>query len=130
MSEEKAKTSQEAETEAYLAKIRKTIAESSALVMEAELRVAETDRFLAEQGLTREQLLNFKFSPEQKLAVNEELRRRGLPTIEDDMFPAEEPVSQESVGRPVTPNFEAGDVEVDVRDRHRKFGMMMKQFKI
>lgn len=120
----------EAESKAYIEKIRKTIAESSALIDQAEMRIAETDRFLSEHGMTREQLMNFKFTPEQKLAVNEELRKRGLPAIEDDVFSAEYLVTQESVGRPATPNFEAGDVEVDIKDRHRKFGIMMKPFKI
>ena len=44
------------ELDAYLAKIRKTIADSRALVAKAELRFAETDRFLESQGLTREQV--------------------------------------------------------------------------
>ena len=39
--------------EAYLARIRKTIADSNAMVSQVELRIAETDRLLAEQGLTR-----------------------------------------------------------------------------
>ena len=72
------------EIEELLARTRKNIAESRELVSQVELRIAETDRFLAQHGLTREQVLNFRFSAEQKLAVNEELKRMGLPPIEDD----------------------------------------------
>lgn len=79
--EEKAKRD---EIEELLARTRKNIAESRELVSQAELRIAETDRFLAKQGLTREQVMNMRFTPQQKLAVNEELRRLGLPPIEDD----------------------------------------------
>ena len=72
------------EIEELLARTRKNIAESRELVSQAELRIAETDRFLARHGLTREQVMNLRVSREQKLAVNEELRRMGLPPIEDD----------------------------------------------
>ena len=46
------------EVEEYLAKIRQTITQSENLIAEAELRMAETDRFLESQGLTREQVLS------------------------------------------------------------------------
>ena len=72
------------EIEELLARTRKNIAESRELVSQAELRIAETDRFLAEQGLTREQVMNMRFTPAQKLAVSEELQRMGLPPVEDD----------------------------------------------
>lgn len=73
-----------AEVEAYLAKIRKTVADSQAAIDAAQLRLRETDRLLESQGLTREQVLSFKITPAHRLAVNEELRRRGLPPLEDD----------------------------------------------
>ena len=57
-------TDQERDIDAYLARIRKTIADSNALVSQAELRIAETDRLLSEQGLTREQVMAFRFSGE------------------------------------------------------------------
>ena len=125
-------TDQERDIDAYLARIRKTIAESNSLVSQAELRIAETDRLLAEQGLTREQVMAFRFSGEQKLMVNEELRRRGLPPIEDE---ADDGISaglvdNSSVGRPAMPNFEAGDAQGDLENRQRKFGMMMKPFQL
>ena len=118
--------------EAYLARIRKTIAESNELVSQAELRIAETDRMLVEQGLTREQVMAFKFTGEQKLMVNEELKRRGLPPIEDDEADglASGLADDFTAGRPVLPNFEAGDAQTDLENRQKKFGMMMKPFQL
>ena len=118
--------------EAYLARIRKTIADSNAMVSQAELRIAETDRLLAEQGLTREQVLAFRFSGEQKLMVNEELKRRGLPPIEDDEIDGLADGLRDDVtsSRPAMPNFEAGDAQGDLENRQRKFGMMMKPFQL
>ena len=72
-----------AEVKEYLAKIRKTVADSQAAIDAAQLRLKETDRLLESQGLTREQVLNFQITPAHRLAVNEELRRRGLPPLED-----------------------------------------------
>ena len=71
-----------AEMDAYLARIRKTIADSQNLVSQAELRIAETDRMLEQHGLTREQVMAMKFSDAQLEAVNEELKRRGLDPLE------------------------------------------------
>ena len=118
--------------EAYLARIRKTIADSNAAVSQAELRIAETDRLLAAQGLTREQVLGFQFTGEQKLAVNEELKRRGLPPIEDDDLDDISAGLRDDLmaGRPALPNFEAGDVQSDLENRQKKFGMMMKPFQL
>ena len=118
--------------EAYLARIRRTIADSGALVSQAELRVAETDRLLAEQGLTREQVMGFRFSGEQKLVVNEELKRRGLPPIEDDEKDGIADGLRDDLpaGRPAMPNFQAGDAQDDLENRQRKFGMMMKPFQL
>ena len=120
------------DVEAYLARIRKTIADSNAMVSQAELRIAETDRLLAEQGLTREQVMGFKFSGEQKLMVNAELKRRGLPPIEDDDIDgiADGLRDDQFSGRPAVPNFEAGDAQGDLENRQRKFGMMMKPFQL
>ena len=77
----------QSDTEAYLARIRKTIADSERLVEAARLRIAETDRMLEKQGLTREQVMNFRFSPEQREAVNRELAMKVFSlkalTIED-----------------------------------------------
>ena len=116
----------------YLARIRKTIAESEALVAQTELRMRETDRLLESQGLTREQVLSLRFSKEQKLAVNEELKRRGLPPIEDDGadVPPPDPDAPAPVGVPAAPAFAARDSQGDLDNRQKKFGMMMKPFSI
>ena len=115
----------------YLARIRKTIAESEALVAQTELRMRETDRLLESQGLTREQVLGLRFTREQKLMVNEELKRRGLPPLEDDGAEADDdPSAPAPVGIPAAPNFAVHDSQGDLENRQRKFGMMMKPFSI
>ena len=115
----------------YLARIRKTIAESEALVEQAELRMHETDRLLESQGLTREQVMSLRFTREQKLAVNEELKRRGLPPLEDDGAEIDDdPDAPAPVGIPAAPNFAAGDSQGDLANRQKKFGMMMKPFSL
>ena len=112
------------ELDAYLAKIRKTIADSRSLVAQAELRFAETDRLLERQGLTREQVMAMNFTDGQREAVNRELERRGMEPLEfaDDApeAPAEPP---SAVRRPVD---EGGELE----NRRMKFSMMMKPFRI
>ena len=116
----------------YLARIRKTIAESEALVAQTELRMRETDRLLESQGLTREQVMSLRFSNEQKLAVNEELKRRGLPPIEDEGgdLPPPDPDAPAPVGVPAAPAFAAPDTQGDLENRQKKFGMMMKPFSL
>ena len=119
------------ELDEYLARIRKTIAESEALVQQTELRMAETDRLLESQGLTREQVLAFRFTKEQKLAVNEELKRRGLPPLDDaDDEPAPDPDAPAPVGIPAASNVPVADSQGDLENRQKKFGMMMKPFSI
>ena len=71
------------EIEETLARARKTVAESRALMEQVDLRIQETDRFLAKQGLTREQLSHFRFTKDQRILANEQLKRMGLPPIED-----------------------------------------------
>ena len=116
----------------YLARIRKTIAESEALVAQTELRMRETDRLLESQGLTREQVMSLRFSNEQKLAVNEELKRRGLPPIDDfgDDVPPPDAGVDAPGGVPAAPNFAARDSQGDLENRQKKFGMMMKPFSL
>ena len=122
--------------EAYLAGIRKTIADSNAVVAQAELRIQETDRMLAQQGLTREQVLAMQFSPDQVRAANEELRRRGMEPFDDEAV-AMLTQPQNQVGDSVTevasdsplagPDAASG---TELENRQRKFGMMMKPFQI
>ena len=118
----------EKSTEAYLARIRKTIEESNRLVEQAGLRIRETDRLLEQQGLTREQVMAMRFSDAQIEAANEELKRRGLDPLE----------KWESSGLTEQEEFAVGrspsDVEVspdtELAERQKKFGMMMKPFQI
>ena len=118
------------ETEAYLARIRKTIAESSRLVEQAGLRIAETDRMLEQQGLTREQVMDFRFSDEQREAVNRELVRRGMEPLEweDEQYARQETVEEARAAHLPPSQDIASDGEL--AERQRKFGMMMKPFQI
>lgn len=117
------------EVEAYLAKIRKSVAEANRLIEKTELRMAETDRLLASQGLTREQVRNFKFTPEQRAVVNRELVKNGMAPLDDD--------DEDDDGRGEL--IRAGDMQMpeqtlspgeELSERRQKFGMMMKQFVI
>ena len=120
------------EIQEYLAKIRKTVAESEAMAQQVELRLQETDRLLASQGLTREQVLSFKFTDEQRELVNRELQRRGLGRLDfvthegfdeltdamrakSDDVPAPEPESQP---------------RDEVEERADRFRMMMREYRV
>ena len=111
----------------YLARIRKTIADSKNMVAQAELRIAETDRMLERQGLTREQVMAMHFSDAQIEAANEELKRRGLDPIEkwtmDDYEASDEPHVSSLASEDFAP-------DAELAERQRKFGMMMKPFQI
>ena len=115
----------------YLARIRKTIADSNNLVSQVELRIAETDRMLEQHGLTREQVMAMKFSDAQLEAVNDELKRRGLDPLEkwymdDHEMPGEDPsIEGSALDSEVT-----GMSGAELENRQRKFGMMMKPFQI
>lgn len=118
------KTKDELEMDAYLAKIRKTIADSKSLVAQAELRVAETDRFLEGQGLTREQVMAMSFTDSQREAVNRELARLGMePLAFDDVEPAAEDEAPSAVRV-------SADEGSELENRRMKFSMMMKPFRI
>ena len=121
----------------FLAHIRKTIADSENLVSQAELRIAETDRMLERQGLTREQVLNLRFSESQMEAANAELKRRGMDPLEkwsgmedspaDAIRPASDYANAASAS---TPSDNASTPDSDLENRQKKFGMMMKPFQI
>ena len=124
-------STEDRDVKAYLARIRKTIADSRNLVSQAELRIAETDRMLERQGLTREQVMAMTFSDAQLEAVNAELERRGLDPLEkwtmnDRAAADEEPSIKANASYAVEPA--ASDAELE--NRQRKFGMMMKPFQI
>jgi hypothetical protein len=118
------------EIDAYLARIRRTIAESNDLVGKVELRIAETDRMLAKQGLTREQVLAFDFTDAQREAVNRELARRGLDPIGETG-----PAGDGGAPRPVDafappPPPPAAEDGGELALRRAKFSMMMKPFRL
>ena len=124
--------------QAYLARIRKTIADSHSLVAQAELRIAETDRMLEQQGLTREQVMAMHFSEAQMEAVNSELKRRGLTPMEKwQMEPEERLAAAHGSWRDPRDDSDAGlaspdaaSSDAELENRQRKFGMMMKPFQI
>ena len=120
------------DTDAYLARIRKTIADSEMLVEAARLRIAETDRMLEKQGLTREQVMNFRFSPEQREAVNRELVRNGLDPIEawEEDLVASEDVRRETLDASRASSLASDSPDGELAERQRKFGMMMKPFQL
>ena len=88
------------DTDAYLARIRKTIEASNRLVEQVGLRIRETDRMLEQQGLTREQVMAMHFSEAQMEAANAELKRRGLDPIEKWEHDGLTAPEEFSVGRP------------------------------
>lgn len=119
----------EREMNEYLARIRKTIADSQAIVSQAELRIAETDRLLEQQGITREQLLAMRFSEEQRQLVNAELERRGLQPLSDEDF-GDGPDTG-TLASDYAPLAGGTPTDGDELERRRqKFGMMMKPFQI
>lgn len=124
-------------TQAYLARIRRTIEESERMVEAVKLRMAETDRMLEKQGLTREQVLNFSFSPEQRELVNRELARNGMEPLEDDESHAESQRDRErrdfsdfSASSALSASLRETNQSSELAERQRKFGMMMKPFQI
>ena len=77
------------EAEAHIAAARSMIARSGKLLEEYELRRAETDRYLASRGITREEALAFKVPEEMRERVEAELRRReGATSADADFFSA------------------------------------------
>ncbi len=120
------------DVEAYLAGIRKTIADSNAVVAQAELRIQETDRMLAQQGLTREQVLAMQFSDEQVRAANEELKRRGMAPLDDEAVAmlTQPPSNADTPPIPQSPIPPLSSSDAELENRQRKFGMMMKPFQI
>ena len=114
-----------------MSKIRKTVSESEAMIEQVERRIAQTDELLAEHGISREQLLQIKPTPEQMEAVNDELRRRGLEPIEELDLPAVDAYPE--LGRAAEPNFESpefisGDDELE--NRKRTFNTMMHNWRL
>ena len=129
----------DAETEAYLARIQRTVSESKALLSQIELRMAETDRMLEAHGMTRAQVEAMTFTDEQKAAVNAELKRRGMAPLEfDDNSVSSEIESASDRNATKTPHsgdlsdqhFDSADSKEDLENRRRKFNVMMNGIKL
>jgi len=117
------------ECEAYLAKINKTVTDARALVDAAKLRIAETDRMLEKQGLTREQLKAMRVTPEQMALVQAELKRRGLPPLEDpEELDALQDQVEESRAKILADEEPKGAAALE--NRTRKFGSMMQEYRL
>lgn len=120
--------------EAYLARIRKTISDSKDLVAQAELRIAETDRMLERQGLSREQVMQMQFSEAQIEAVNAELKRRGMDPLEKWTNADERNLNDERLDDEIRSfnmqSSSSSSSDSELAERQRKFGMMMKPFQI
>lgn len=120
------------EMQECLAKIRKTVSRSEAMIEQVERRVAETDRLLEEQGITREQLRRIRPTPEQVEAVNEELRSRGLEPLEALGPPPAAKDGYPEFGRVAEPNFlpEFISGAEELENRRRKFNTMMQSCRL
>ena len=122
-----------ANVETYLARIRRTVAESRELMSQVDLRMAETDRMLESQGLTREQVEAMQVSEEQLAAVNEELKRRGMEPMDFGDIRRKAAIEDRRLtgeGRAAEPNLDAGDTKEDLENRRRKFNVMMSNLKL
>ncbi len=125
-------TEGEKDIQAYLARIRKTIADSKSVVSQAQLRMAETDRMLEKQGLTREQVMSMHFTEAQLEAVDAELKRRGLDPLErwDELERARAGDAQALAPSRAVDIEPTSGIDDEVAYRQKKFGMMMKPFQI
>ena len=101
----------EKDVEEYLARIRKTIADSERVVSQAALRM---------------QVMAMHFSEAQIESVNAELRRRGLDPLERWALAGEEPPAETPPPQPDEPP----STDAELENRQRKFGMMMKPFQL
>ena len=118
------------ELDQYLAKIRKTVSESEAVIEQVERRVAQTDELLSRYGISREQLRQIKPTPEQVEEVNEELRRRGMDPIDYEPPPVD---AYPELGRAAEPNFESPEFasgEDELENRKHKFNTMMQNWRL
>ena len=123
---------QQDDIQQHLDMIRKTIADSKAMVDKVQLRIQETDRLLAAQGLTREQVMGFQFTDEQRELVNRELERRGLTPLD---FSSPEGFDQKtdqvrSGAEGVDTLDRPTEAMVDLDERASRFKMMMNAYRV
>lgn len=117
------------EVKAYLARIRKTVEASKALMESVDLRLKETDRLLEAQGLTRDEVRKMRFTPEQRARANEELERMGLDPIDEVKAKTDFEFNREDYLERFVDSADAEDESV-VESRQRKFGTFMQQFRL
>ena len=121
----------DAETKAYLDKIARTVAESKAIISQVELRMAETDRMLASQGLTREDVQTMTFTPEQLNAVNRELKRRGMAPLDaEEILNRQEDTQVAGDGAAAESRQATETPEENLGNRQKKFSMMMNKLRL
>ena len=123
---------QQDDVQKHLDMIRKTIADSKAMVQKVELRIQETDRLLASQGLTREQVMGFQFTDEQRELVNRELERRGLAPLSfsspEGFDLKTDQLRSAADGAPTDDG--PGRPAVDLDERASRFKMMMNPYRV
>lgn len=117
------------EVKAYLARIRKTVEASKALMESVDLRLKETDRLLEAQGLTRDEVRKMRFTPEQRARANEELERMGLDPIDEVKAEADFEFNREDYRERFVDSADVEDESV-IESRQRKFGTFMQQFRL
>jgi len=128
------------EVQEYLAKIKRTVAESEAMIEAVQLRIAETDRLLAANGLSREALAQWRPpAGQQRLAINEVLRKNGLPPLEEDECAADFDAATEQLraerregaaSRQDAAGDGASGTDDATAERQRKFRNFMRDYRI
>lgn len=114
---------------AYLARIKKTVDASKALMESVDLRLKETDRLLEAQGLTRDDVRKMHFTPEQRARANEELERMGLDPIEESGTETEFDFNRDEYREHLADSADIEDESV-LAARQRKFGTFMQEFRL
>lgn len=117
------------EIKAYLARIKKTVEASKALMESVDLRLKETDRLLEAQGLTRDDVRKMRFTPEQRARANEELERMGLDPIEEVKAEADFEFNRDDYRERFADSADVEDESV-IESRQRKFGTFMQQYRL
>lgn len=117
------------EVKVYLARIRKTVEASKALMESVDLRLRETDRMLEAHGLTRDEVRKMRFTPEQREKANEELRRMGLPPMDEVDTTIDFDLSTADYRERFADSADMEDESV-VASRARKLGTFMQQFRL
>ena len=108
----------------YLAKIRETVKKSEALIETAELRMAETDRYLAQHGLTRDEVKKLldkhHLTPEQQKEIDEYLAQ----------CDAEVKAEVEAARAEYEKNPEGYNSDGDLGQRSKKLEALRHQFRL